>query len=82
MSFAGRWMELENFILSDITQTQKDMHDRSLAYLPSERLNKQLIQIPTRNHWTEVRDLCSSTRERLEAEEGSNPIGDQQSQLT
>jgi hypothetical protein len=25
-SFAGKWMELENIILSDITQTQKDMH--------------------------------------------------------
>ena len=26
MSFEGKWMELENFILSEITQTQKDMH--------------------------------------------------------
>ena len=26
MSFAGNWMELENIILSEITQTQKDMH--------------------------------------------------------
>jgi hypothetical protein len=26
MSFAGKWMELENIILSDITQTQKDIH--------------------------------------------------------
>ena len=26
MSFAGKWMELENIILSEITQTQKDMH--------------------------------------------------------
>jgi hypothetical protein len=24
--FAGKWMELENIIQSDITQTQKDMH--------------------------------------------------------
>ena len=25
MNFAGKWMELEN-ILSEVTQTQKDMH--------------------------------------------------------
>ena len=24
--FAGKWMELENIILSEITQTQKDVH--------------------------------------------------------
>ena len=26
LSFAGKWMELENIILSKVTQTQKDMH--------------------------------------------------------
>ena len=26
MSFAGKWMALENIILSEVTQTQKDMH--------------------------------------------------------
>jgi hypothetical protein len=26
MNFAGRWMELENIILSEVTQTQKDIH--------------------------------------------------------
>jgi hypothetical protein len=26
LSFAGKWMELENVILSELTQTQKDMH--------------------------------------------------------
>jgi hypothetical protein len=26
MSFADKWMELENIILSEITQTQKDMY--------------------------------------------------------
>jgi hypothetical protein len=24
--FAGKWMELKNIILSEVTQTQKDMH--------------------------------------------------------
>jgi hypothetical protein len=26
MKFAGKWMELENIILSKVTQTQKDKH--------------------------------------------------------
>jgi hypothetical protein len=26
LSFAGRWMKLVNIILSEVTQTQKDMH--------------------------------------------------------
>jgi hypothetical protein len=25
-NFTGKWMELENIILSEVTQTQKDMH--------------------------------------------------------
>jgi hypothetical protein len=27
LSFAGKWMELENIILSVVTQTQKGMHE-------------------------------------------------------
>jgi hypothetical protein len=26
LSFAGKWIELESIILSEVTQTQKDMH--------------------------------------------------------
>ena len=26
LSFGGKWMEVENIILSEVTQTQKDMH--------------------------------------------------------
>ena len=26
MNFAGKWVELENIILSEVTHTQKDMH--------------------------------------------------------
>jgi hypothetical protein len=28
MSFAGKWMALENFLLSEVTQPQKDMHGK------------------------------------------------------
>jgi hypothetical protein len=27
MKSVGKWMELENIILSEVTQTQKDKHD-------------------------------------------------------
>ena len=27
MKFAGKWIELENIILSEITQSQKNTHD-------------------------------------------------------
>jgi hypothetical protein len=27
MNFASKWRELENIILSEVTQTQKDTHD-------------------------------------------------------
>ncbi|KAL6055962.1 hypothetical protein STEG23_031197 [Scotinomys teguina] len=33
MKFAGKWNELENIILSDVTQTQKDRHVRMLSIL-------------------------------------------------
>jgi hypothetical protein len=26
LSFTGKWIELENIILSEVTQTQKDIH--------------------------------------------------------
>jgi hypothetical protein len=26
VSFSGKWMELEDIILNEVTQTQKDMH--------------------------------------------------------
>ena len=26
MNIAGKWIDLENIILSEVTQTQKDMH--------------------------------------------------------
>ena len=44
LSFSGKWLELENIILSEVTQTQKDMHGMySLIseYLPKEVQNTQ-----------------------------------------
>ena len=28
LSFSGKWMELEKIILSEVTQTQKDIHNK------------------------------------------------------
>jgi hypothetical protein len=39
LSFAGKWMELENIFLSEVTETQKDM---------SSVLNKWKLAHPTR----------------------------------
>ena len=33
MRFAGKWMEGENIILSEVTQTPKDMHGMYSAYI-------------------------------------------------
>jgi hypothetical protein len=30
MQFLGKWMKLENIILSEVTQSQKDTHDMNL----------------------------------------------------
>ncbi|KAL6085309.1 hypothetical protein STEG23_022231 [Scotinomys teguina] len=35
MKFAGKWMELENVILSEVTQTQKDKHENSTVQVTS-----------------------------------------------
>jgi len=39
INFACKWMELENIILSEVTQTQKDIHHMYLlisGYLPKK----------------------------------------------
>jgi hypothetical protein len=61
-------MKLENVILSVITQTPKDMHDRSLAWLFSKRLYQQLTETDAdtyRNHCTEVGDPIEELRKGL-----------------
>jgi hypothetical protein len=47
LSFAGKWMELENIILSKVTQTQKDMHgmySRISEYPPPKKYRIPKIQ--------------------------------------
>jgi hypothetical protein len=44
LTFAGKWMELENIILSEVTQTQKDMHGVHLLiseYYPPQKKERK-----------------------------------------
>jgi hypothetical protein len=41
MSCAGKWMNLEHIILSEVTQTQKDMHGMYLLISGYKPKNKQ-----------------------------------------
>ena len=48
MNFAGKWMDLENIILSEVTQTQKDnYHMYSLISVFKHKAKKTSLQITT-----------------------------------
>jgi hypothetical protein len=53
LTYAGKWMELENIILSEVTQTLKDMHGmyslRS-GYSPKKQKQKIIKQKTCRIH--------------------------------
>jgi hypothetical protein len=57
MIFAGKWMELENTILSEATQTQKDMH--GIYSLMSGYLPKST---EPRIHSTELKKVNKHTK--------------------
>jgi hypothetical protein len=42
LRFGGKWMELENIILSKVTQTQKDLH--GIYLLISQKKKVQITQ--------------------------------------
>jgi hypothetical protein len=66
-------MGLGNIILSEVTQTQKDMQSRSLAWLSSERLYQYLTETDqkfTVKHWAEVGDLYEELGEGLKELKG------------
>jgi hypothetical protein len=47
LTFAGKWTDLENIILSEVVQTQKDMHGMcSLisGYLPKKEKEKTHVE--------------------------------------
>ena len=56
LSFAGKWMELENTIVSEVIQTQKDMHgmySQISGYYISQKKKEQT----TRNTFQELKKV-------------------------
>ena len=53
LSFAGKWMELENTIVSEVIQTQKDMHGMysqiSGYYISQKKKKNRLPEIHSKN---------------------------------
>ena len=45
MSFAGKWMEIENIILSEVILIQKDMHSMTKWILPMESRTPMIYPI-------------------------------------
>jgi hypothetical protein len=55
MKFLGKWMDLENSILSEVTQSQKntcDMHSLISGYYP--RSSKSFLEGGTKYPWKEL----------------------------
>jgi len=49
MKFIGKWNELENIILSEVTQSQKnilDMHSLISGYWPKAQITQDVIYRP------------------------------------
>jgi hypothetical protein len=60
MNFAGKWMDLENITLSEITSSPKDMHGMYPLY-------KWILAIKYR-----ISKLHSTGRRRLDRKEGTS----------
>jgi len=58
MSFTGKWMELENIILSEVTQTQKDMP----GVFTGKWISAKMYRIPS---------IQSTELKKVSKEEGS-----------
>jgi len=50
MTFVGKWLELENIILSGITQTQKDMHGLYSLLIRYWPKTYKILRIPSKEH--------------------------------
>jgi hypothetical protein len=45
MSFAGKWMELKNILLSELTQIQKEMHGMTFLRIGYQPKNYRILRI-------------------------------------
>ena len=46
MKFLGKWMELKNIILSEVTQSQKNTHDMRSLIIPESQNTQDIIHRP------------------------------------
>ena len=64
LSFAISWMELEGFMISEISQTEKDKYLMLSLYVESKKESK-LLNITKRNKLTDVENKqVATSRER------------------
>jgi len=74
LSFAGKWMELENILLSKVTQTQKDtqgMFSPISRYLPKQNTKNRINRIP-KIQYTELKKI---SKLKNPSEDTSVPFG-------
>ncbi|KAL6039080.1 hypothetical protein STEG23_023344 [Scotinomys teguina] len=64
MKFAGKWKELENIILSEVTQTQKDKHVVFLS-----KGNRHICEyLMNRNNTSEAKNISQKNNSVLVAD--------------
>ena len=66
LSFAGDWMELENIILSEVTQTQKDMH--GMYSLINRYQPKTKVKTKNKKKCTDTQDTVHRTQKTQQDE--------------
>jgi hypothetical protein len=72
LNFAGKWMELENIILSEVTQTQKDMYG---IYSPISRCLPPLPPKKYRILKIQSTELKKFNKLKCPSEDASVPLG-------
>jgi hypothetical protein len=77
LSFAGKWIELENIILSEITQTQKDM-DGMYLLISGCWTKKEKYRIPK----IQFKELKKVNKLKDPNEDASVPLGREKKAVT
>jgi hypothetical protein len=80
LTFAGKWIELENSILSEVTQTQNDMHGMfSLISGKTKQTNKEKT---SRIHKIQSTEFKRLNNLKCQSEDASVPLGREKKAIT
>jgi hypothetical protein len=83
LSFAGRWMEIENIILSEVTQTQKDMHSMySLIILAKNQNQPNKKTLSYRIHKIQSTEFKRLNKLKCPSEDASVSLGREKKEIT